>query len=480
MKQVTKSLLSLALLGLIAGGVGLFAWLRTEGASGARTDGEKPLVLFDRARITAFELEEGKGSFRVERMPDGSWDVATPVRIVADPTSIKEVMDALARLRVTKRFSDEDPPPSMAAMGLETPLAVFRAFLDDDARPLRIEFGNRSEFNSQEYVRYTAPGDEPIVLMLKSGSRRSLMRTPEQLYDRRVLGAGTEDVVRLRIEPRQPTADRVRFTLERSGPLSFRAIEPFEGEVDALVLRRVLEGLSGAPVSTWLTLDAQGDLSPHGLDEPSITVTAWIRPKNAPAGAPLVERKVLIGAPEGEDPEAFVRVAREDQPWVGTAHTILWHALPHSVEALKNKRVTLIERSLVERIELDLESGEHVVVERDEKRQDAWRLLAPESRPAKPQVVNALLLTVSELPGVARALEGEAVSDPKQLEPLGVADDARRLRLVAKNGELLATLRIGKVEGEDVFVFREGADFVARVAKQNLADIPLKAIELFE
>lgn len=484
MKQVTKSLLSLAVLGALAGGVAVFAWLRTMTTTGPTAESDDALVRIDVERIARFEIAEQGHSFRVERNANGSWDVATPVRIAADPTKVEQVLSGVARLRAKKRFSEKDPPPADGAMGLESPLAVFSAWTDDEPpRRVRIELGATSEFNHQEYARYTAPEEEPVVVMLASGSRRSIVRSAEQLYDRRVLGARPDEVVRLRVEPGAPAEDRVAFTLERSGESSFRCTDPFEGEADALVVRRVLEGLSGAPVSELLVLDAGGNLEPFGLHEPSFTVTAWIRPKDAPEDAPLVERKVFIG-PLPDDvadaSQAAVRVARSDQPWVGVANAFLWHALPHGVEALKSKRLTSVDRSLVDRIEMELESGEHVILERGKGQQAAWRLLAPEPGRAKPQVVNAFLLAMSNLTGVARALEGKAVADGKQLAQLGVDDTARRVRLVGKSGDPLAVLRLGKVDGEDVFVLREGADFVARVPKKRLEDLPLKAIELLD
>lgn len=482
MKQVTKSLLSLALLGALAGGVAVFAWLRTATTTGQAGANDDSLVRLDTARIARFEIEDGGHSFRVERNKSGGWDVATPVRIAADPTQIEQVLSALARLRVTKRFGDDDPPPAESAMGLDAPRAVFSAWTDDEPpRGLRIELGARSEFNRQEYVRYTPPDGEPVVRMLATGARQSLIRSASQLYDRRVIGARTDEIVRVRVEPREPTPERVAFTLERDEGGAFRCTDPFEGEADALVVRRVMEGLAGAPVSEHLTLDAGGDLEPFGLHEPSFTVTVWLRPQGSAPDAPLVERKVFIGPlPEDvtDERKATVRVARSDQSWVGVASAFLWYALPHEVEAIKTKRVTAVERALVDRIEMELESGEHVILERGEGQQAAWRLLAPEPGRAKPQIVNAFLLAVSNLTGTARALEGKAVTDTKQLASLGVDEHARRVRLLDKGGDPLAVIRLGKVDGEDLFVLREGADFVARVPKKRLQELPHKAIEL--
>src|SRR5690606_25417674 len=99
-------------------------------------------------------------------------------------------------------------------------------------------------FNRQEYVRYTPPDGEPVIRMLATGARQSLIRSASQLYDRRVIGARTDEIVRVRVEPREPTPERVAFTLERDEGGAFRCTDPFEGEADALVVRRVMEGLA--------------------------------------------------------------------------------------------------------------------------------------------------------------------------------------------------------------------------------------------
>ncbi len=493
MKQVTRSLLSLALLGALAGGVGVFAWLRSTTMTGGGAQHEDTLVHMDTDRIVRFEVAEQGHTFRVERRDDGGWDVATPVRIAADPKQVEQILNGIGRLRAKKRFSPKDPPPSESDMGLDPAGAVVSAWTDDEPpRQIRVELGSTSAFNHQEYARVlveneAAAASEPAIVMLASGSRRSIVRTAEQLYDRRVLGARTDEIVRLRVEPREPTPEATAFTIERApgseASAGFRCTEPFEGEVDQLVVRRVMEGLGGAPVSELLTLDAGGDLAPFGLHEPAFTVTAWIRPAGAAEDAPLLERKLFIGPIEGAEEDVgnrHVRVARSDQPWVGVANAILGLALPHSVEALKTKRVTSVDRTLVRRIEMELASGEHVAVERGEGQQAAWRLLAPEPGRAKPQAVNAFLLAMSNLTGIARALEGKDVTDAVKLTALGVDDHARRVRLIDAKGEILVALRLGKQEGDDVFVMREGADFVARVAKKRLADLPEKASELLD
>lgn len=488
MKQVTRSLLSLALLGAVAGGVALFAWVRSTTTAGGAEQHEDALLRLDSERIERFEITTPEHSFRVEQNDDGSWSVATPVRIAADPEQVAQVLSGLSRLRAKTRFHAGDPPPSDGAMGLEQPAAVVTAWTDDEPpRRFKIELGGVSEFNLQEYARYFSPDEEePAVVMLASGSRRSVVRTAAQLYDRRVLGARTDEIVRLRVEPREPSAEQVAFTLERSpdaiADAGFRCTEPFEGEVDLLVVRRVMEGLGGAPVSELLTLDAGGELAPFSLDEPSFTVTAWIRPSGAAPDAPLVERTVLIGPVQAREDgsQGSVHVARADQPWVGVVNAFLWHALPHSEDALKTKRLTSVDRSLVRRIEMELKSGEHVAIERGGGQQDAWRLLAPEPGRAKPQMVNAFLLAMSNLTGLARELEGEAAKDAANLQSLGVGEDAKRVRLLDSSGKALAVLRLGNDDGDDMFVFREGADFVARVSKKRLADIPEKAAELLD
>lgn len=488
MKQITKSLLSLGLLGALAGGVAIFAYVRTSATTGGIAQHEDALLRLNVERITRLEIEDQGHSFRVER-DAGGWTVATPVRIAADPEQVQQVLSGLSRLRAKKRFTDVDPAPRTSAMGLDEPAAVISAWTDDEPpQALRIELGAVSEFNHQEYARYTGPGDdEPLVVMLASGSKKSVVKPAAQLYDRRVLGARADEIVRLRVEPSVPADDRVAFTLERSSEAiadaGFRCTAPFEGEVDLLAVRRVMEGLLGAPVSEFLTLDAGGELAPFGLDKPAFKVTAWIRPDGAGDDEPLIERTVLIGELQPGDDGAgsgFVRVARSDQPWVGVANAVMWHALPHDVDALKTKRLTAVNRAKVRRIEMELISGEHVALERRDGQDSGWSVLAPEPGRAKPQVVNAFLLAVSGLTGVARELEGDGVKDAGRLEALGLGEKSQRVRLLDDEGEPLAVLRVGNVDGEEVFVLREGADFVARVSRKRLADLPEKAAALLE
>jgi hypothetical protein len=188
----------------------------------------------------------------------------------------------------------------------------------------------------------------------------------------------------------------------------------------------------------------------------------------------------LVEDAGGEAGDGYALVARSDQPWVGRVHALLYHALSQSLDDLKTKRVLSFERSQVRRIELKLATAGHVALERGADESE-WRLLAPEPGAASVQRVNSLVLTFAALTGTKRELERSPSLPEASLEPFGLDErSAQSLRFFDSEGEMIGAVRLGKSEGAETFVMREGADFVVRVPDKRLADLPERAAELLQ
>ncbi|MFZ9888545.1 MAG: DUF4340 domain-containing protein [Myxococcota bacterium] len=485
MKQVARSFLSLALLVLVTGVVGWIVWRR---AAEPSLGGPRPAQLLlttstDEFRMLRIEREGER--YAVQRTATG-WRVAREAPISTEPERIGQLLGALQRLRAQRVFDEENPAPAEEQLGFSPAHGSVSLYRAEEAEPSwRIEFGATSSFNRMEYARvHHETTRAPLVVMVPSGTRASLLKGELELVDRRVLGARTSELRSLRVTPHSPRADAIAYALTRPGDApgmdSFVGIEPTAGELDDVTVRQILESLSAAPVSQFLSLDAQGKLSPYGLSPPSLTVTLLIDDVRATKPAEAIERTLWISEPVvAEDGTEVVRVARSDEPWVGVAHPTLWRGLLHSAQALQTKRVTLVDREQVHRLELLLRNGEHVVLERMQQAgRPTWQVLAPEPGPAEPQRVNALLLMLTGLTGDSRALEGPAALDPHRLAELGLSEAAPWARLLDGEGNVLARLRFGNAEGGDVFVLGEGRGFVVRVSQQRLEDIPDQAAEL--
>lgn len=485
MKQVARSFLSLAFLAVATVVVAGIAWRRAAERPEEGQRAEPFLWTTPTEEVGRLAISQGDESFEVVRTKTG-WSVARAVPITTQPERIAQLLGALQRLRAQTVFDDDNPAPTDEQLGLVPGRGSVAAYRDGDSEPSwRIEFGATSSFNRMEYAR-VSHGDtsRPLTVMVPSGTSASLLKEERELFDRRVLGARTSELRRVQVVPEAPRADAVRYVLERAENSlqadTFIGLEPSTGELDDVTVRQILEALSAAPVSQFLTLNAEGKLGPYGLAPPSLTVTVTVESAlgNEPGAA--LQREILISAPvRTADGTEVVHVARSDEPWVGVAHPTLWRGLQQSAQALQTKRVTLVEREQVHRMELLLRNGEHLVLERvQQDGRSSWQVLAPDPGPAEPQRVNGLLLTLTGLTGDARALEGPAASDPRRLAELGLSEGGPWARLLDIDGGVLARLRFGKVEAGDVFVLGEGRGFVVRVSQQRLEDIPERAAEL--
>jgi hypothetical protein len=486
MKQVTRSLISFGLLAAVGVGIGGYVLSqRDKVASGEGGQEERQKLDVDPLLVVRVQIED-RGHKTDLRLEATGWRVHGEVAISADPNKVRDLLRDLGRTFIEKSFSESDPAPTDTAAGLDTP-SIFTAYTVDgpDAEPkeaVRLELGKSSEFNRQVYARVTYPGKEPSTVMLSSGSSRMLVKSASQLYDRRAIGADIEHVSYVKVTPVQPSEEALAFAVERDGD-AWRLIEPAADLADRATVLRVLEGLGGAPVSSFVTLDAKGALGDFGLQTPAYIVT--IKAKRGPdPQAPVDEHTLLVGQLRDDDGAGSVRVARRDQPWVGEAHEVIHTSMACTLDQLKDKRLVQVDREKVARVEMDLEKAGSVVLERTSvghKGASTWKLVSPVEGAASAQAVNTLVLTFGSLLGARRVLEGEDAKAPALLARYGLDEKgAERIRLLDAGGAKLAELRLGKTEGEEAYAMAEGVPFAVAIAATKLQELPEDARELLE
>lgn len=498
MKQVTRSLLTFAMLGGVGAAVGGYAWIKAGEAEVQAVPEDKRVFDIPPARFNRVEIKNQGHVVRLEE-EGGQWVVTEPARISADPGVVKELLTQAVRIRAEQRLGKPgaESVPKDELTGLDERAAMLLAWREGEPKTrIAVALGIQSEFNHRVYARVQQGEGSAEIVMVPGSSKTQLIKPATQLYDRRVLGASHERVRRLTVEPREPSEERILFTLERikgesDKPLlgarpRYKVIEPPLGEADAFQVSELLKALAAVPVSNFVSTEHGGDFAKYGLDPPEFILTATVA-LEAPGGEErLVERRIRVGAvrePETEGGATSVYVAREDQPWIGEVNASLFHALPHTVDKLKSKRLIDVDREQVRRIEMKLKEAGNITLERTEPAgggAPGWRLLAPEPGPAKVYVVNRFLLTFTRLVGLSREAEGKQAQDPAVLERTGLADEAQTVAFYGEGDKLLGAIRLGKVKEDDLFAMAEGGEFIVRVPKAKLREIPLSAAELLE
>lgn len=497
MKQVTRSLLTLAALGTVSAGVAGYAWLRAGEVDPAAAPDDKRVFDLPASRFDRVEIAVEGNVVRLEA-EEGRWLVTRPARILADASIVRELLGQAVRLRAEERLGRPGDPevPEDALSGLDERAAVFTAWREGEAGTrIEVALGRQSPFNRRLYARAVQGEHAPEVIMVSATARSQLIRPASQLYDRRVLGAAPDRVRRLTVEPKAPSPQRIVFTLERlpspeeRAPFPqtrYRVTEPDLGEADAFQAGEVLRALSAMPVSSFVTLEHDGALERFGLAAPEFIVSATLALVGSGGEEQLVERKLRVSdvqvPADGSSP--FVYVAREDQPWVGEVNARLLEALPQTEDRLKNKRLIDIEQAKVWRIEMRLRELGLVTLERTGAVGSAapgWRLLAPEPGPAKVYLVNRHLLTFTRLIGLSREAEGDAARDPAVLKRTGLDDaSAQTIAFFGEGGAPLGALRLGATDGEHLFAMAEGGEFIVRVPKAKLREVPRAVADLLE
>jgi hypothetical protein len=343
---------------------------------------------------------------------------------------------------------------------------------------LVVDLGDRSEFSGEVYARLTGPDGKTSVVTVSRSQAESLARSWTDLYDRRLLGGDLTSVVRLEVVPQSSTSPRYEIERLSSSTASeqdtrFR-VEGL-GDADDEVVNRVLSSFGRTPADELVTLDHMGDLKSYGLVVPAYVVHATLRPRERPESSAL--RSLSISAPT---PSHRVFVTRADQTWVAEVAEALIQDLDQTRESLTSKRLLALDRDDVARIELDLPSRLHVILERREpvSGDHNWLLLAPEPGPAKAHVVAGLLLGFAQLRGESIEAEGPSVRDKAVLDATGLSAPTAKVRFLANDARVLGGLLFGRVQDGQVFAMAEGQSRIVRVPASRLDALPASDADL--
>ena len=478
MNTVQKNLVGLAVVAVVGGAVATYAWLRA-GEEDARPRGaDKRLFTGTPADATRLEIE-APGKQLVVVKDAGSWRIEKPVKMAADDDKVVALVGRVLAVEARQVFGrgDAPDPPADAVSGLAQPTERATVTLGGATPTTKavIELGVESAFDHSVYARAQEGADAPVVAQVPASLRRELGKPWLDVVDRRALGADPLEVVKLRVVPGAPAADRIAWAIERapggsSSTQEWRVVEPFVGEADDNAARAAVDGLFSAPVADFLAEDKGADLAKWGLDAPAWIVTATVKIGDAPA----VERVLRI-APRPDKPgEVFL--TRDDQPWVGAANAELDDGLAKDEAALKSKDLFAFDREAVQRVEI-VRPTTKIVIERGETRASDWKMLSPEPAVVKAYRANGLVFTFAEMKGERR--EADAI-DAATLARTGLGEGASTIAFYDPSGKKLGALRVGSVVGDEAYVMAEGGAFVAVVPKTRVDELPTKPSDLLK
>jgi Domain of unknown function (DUF4340) len=404
---------------------------------------DKTVVSFNRGDVSGLEIATGQETLAVQRA-DGKWSLTSPRSLPADAELIGEFLDKLGGARVTAFVAES--PPSLAPYGLDRPVRVaIHTGTDKDRATRSVNLGR---LDAEKKGIYAMRPGEPSVLLVPQDVWQALPKNVAALRNKVVLEYDRDKVERVDIE-----SPKGAVTLAREDT-RWKITAPEALAADSAEVGAVLSSLRDLRALGFLTDDASG--IPRYLAKPEVRVT--LTQKDAPPTT------LLLGpSPEarGGQPSAYAAVADRGPVVLVDAKALA--SLRRSALELRDRTVVAVEPKDVKRLRVKA-GGQSMLLERSDA---DWRVVEPAKGAAKSARVDDILFML-------RGLRWKEIAAPS-------SDDAARwgfdtpsleVTLLKADGGEIATVVIGKREGEQAWVRTTAQPTVYAVDSKQLGDLP--------
>jgi hypothetical protein len=407
---------------------------------------DRTILSFDVKDVSGFEIALPDETLAVEGGPT-AWRMTRPATLPADRETVSEFLDKLAGQKVREFVAEA--PPSRQPYGLERPVRVTIHTGQDKDRVSRTLLLGRVDADKKGV--YAMRPDEPSILLV-----------PEEVWKQVPKNAG---VLRNKVLVDVDRDKLARLELESAKGMVVAAREKDEWKIVTPAVLPADQVEVGALVTKVRDLRAQGFLSddatgiPKYLPKPDVRVTLVDQ-----AG----ERTTVLlsGSREsrGGAPSAYAAVAGKGPVVLVDAKAV--SEFSRSVDELRDRRLLgALEPRDIKRVRIQA-GGQTAVLER--KGDTDWRMLEPTKGSAAGSKVDDLLYTL-------RALRWkEIVAADGATEPARFGLDAPSLEvaLFRGDGSEIATVQVGKREGEVAYVRTKGQPAVYSVEGRTLGTPP--------
>jgi hypothetical protein len=416
-------------------------------------DATKPVADFRDRTILAFDAKEVSG-FEVV-LPDQTlavegetraWRITQPVALRADNDTVVEFLDRLTGQKVKEFVTDA--PAGRDPYGLEHPVRVTVYTGRDKDRVSRTLL--LGKVDAPKKAVYAMRSGESSVLLLPEEVWNQVPKNVGVLRNKSVVEVDREKVARLEIE-----SPKGSVTVAREND-QWKIVAPQALTADQVEVGAILTRLNDLRAQGFLSEDATGIT--RYLAKPEVRVALTDQ-----AGATTTV--LLASSPEkrGGTPSAYAAVAGKGPVTLVDAKAL--GDLGRSANDLRDRRLLgALELKDVKRIRLQAD-GQSVVLERSGD--TAWRMLEPTKGNANTPKVDDLLYTL-------RSLRWKEIvaADGQDAARYGLDAPSLEVALFRADGGELATLQVGKREGEIAYVRAKSQPAVYSVDGRTLGPTP--------
>ena len=406
---------------------------------------DRTILAFDAKDVSGFEIVLPSETIAVEGAPR-AWRITRPVALRADNETVSEFFDKLTGPKVREFIAEA--PPARDAYGLERPVRLtIHTGRDKDRVSRTLLLG---KVDAARKGVYAMRAGEPSVLLVPEEVWNQVPKNVAVLRNKSVVEVDRDKLAKLEID-----SPKGAVTVARENG-QWKIVSPQALPADQVEVGAVVTRLADLRAQGFLSEDAAGVA--RYLPKPQVRVTLTDQ-------GGVTTTVLLAPSPEtrGGAASAYAAVAGKGPVTLVDAKAL--DELARSPTELRDRRLLgALEPKDVKRVRVQA-GGQAMVLER--KGDTEWRVLEPAKGAANAQKVDDLVYML-------RGLRWKDMVAPEGQEPARYGLDAPSLEVALFRGDggEIATVQIGKREGELAYVRTKAQPAIYSVESRTLGPAP--------
>ncbi|MDQ6807962.1 MAG: DUF4340 domain-containing protein [Verrucomicrobiota bacterium] len=423
------------------------------------------VVNFDRDKVDGITIQNGDDRVELRRQA-AKWRLEAPIKDQADAGVINALLSDLDGWQKYDTISAKELDGDKNRLNeFGVGKAKLRLKLSGKDMPAEILIGKDAALEGKVYVRLDNSRD---VFLAAKNVRDDIAKKPEEFRDKKLTDLTTAQISRAILKT--PAGE---MEVQRTGE-QWEIVRPLRARADNQKVGDLLAQVTTARIEQFVA-DDHGDLHAYGLAEPRGAVTLFTADDKQ-------GQTLQIGAAEEKTKEqVYVRFAAR-----GAIYT-----LPKKIEELLNtkpadlrdRHLVRVDTNVLDRLTIEAPGKMKTVLARDGEK---WKIANRNNQTANGSEVTRLLETLKNeqvtrfVADVASDLPKYGLDQP-QLQ-VTFSSFASENTAESKAGEhAFATIKFGRVEGEELFARVGEEPFIVAVRRGLLDNIfadPLQWQEL--
>ncbi len=244
--------------------------------------------------VQEISIEHDGAKVSVKKDDSGRWAIVAPKPYVTSQEAVESLVDAIAQAEFDKEIEAE--PSDLGLYGLGSPITRVEVKGAKGNKKVLL-IGSATPVGSGYYVK---PADDSKVCTIPTTLANDLMKTADDLRERKIIKVSSESVEGIRIVGRMGEDVTDVMCEKRDG--DWNLIRPIPDRADRWKITELIWDITGLVAED--SVDDEGlELSRWGLDSPRLRIDLIV----AETGEPV---QVFVGDP-GPDEEGFYVKAGE-------------------------------------------------------------------------------------------------------------------------------------------------------------------------